>query len=302
MELRHLRYFVAIAEEQSFTRAAERLWIAQPGLSTQIRKLESELGVRLFDRHTRGVDLTQAGLVLLERARAALAAMEEVSATGRDVRGGVTGRVRVGVAAEAHCGRGAELLRRFAEERPGVELTVLEGYGGTLWRDLRAGRIDTLLAPAGHRAPDLKALELDSVALVVVVGVGHPLAGIGPIAAEELDGERIVITGHRDGAVFDQTVEGLLRELGIEPVFVPGPPGPALRAMGARSDAAVLTAVPDPFPSRAVARPLSPRRCLTFELLWRDEKPSPAVAEFIRLATASVSRARPARPAAAALM
>ena len=76
MELRHLRYFVAIAEERSFTRAAERLWVAQPGLSTQIRRLESELGVQLFERHTRGVDLTDAGELFLERARTALAAAD----------------------------------------------------------------------------------------------------------------------------------------------------------------------------------------------------------------------------------
>ena len=69
MELRHLRYFVAVAEERSFTRAAEKLWIAQPGLSTQIRRLEAELGIRLFERHTRGVNLTEAGELFLDRVR-----------------------------------------------------------------------------------------------------------------------------------------------------------------------------------------------------------------------------------------
>ena len=81
MELRHLRNFVAIAEERSFTRAAERLWVAQPGLSVQVKRLERELGVRLFDRHTRGVDLTDAGELFLERARIAVAAAEDALAT-----------------------------------------------------------------------------------------------------------------------------------------------------------------------------------------------------------------------------
>src|ERR1700750_955400 len=98
MEFRHLRYFVAIAEERSFTRAAERLWVAQPGLSTQIRKLEAELGVQLFERGTRGVDLTQAGKVFLERARVALAAAEAAGATGRDLKAGVMGTLRLGLA------------------------------------------------------------------------------------------------------------------------------------------------------------------------------------------------------------
>src|SRR3954463_16576288 len=86
MELRHLRYFVAIAEEGSFTGAAERLWVAQPGLSTQIRRLEAELGIKLFERQTRGGDPTEAGELFLERVRLALAAVETASATGRDRR------------------------------------------------------------------------------------------------------------------------------------------------------------------------------------------------------------------------
>src|SRR6185503_15448101 len=114
MELRHLRYFVAIAEEGSFTRAAERLWVAQPGLSSQIRRLESELGVRLFVRHTRGVDLTDAGELFLERARATLAAADVASATGSDLEAGVVGTVRLGLATEAPAPVTPSLLAAFA--------------------------------------------------------------------------------------------------------------------------------------------------------------------------------------------
>src|SRR6201995_930230 len=119
VELRHLRYFIAIAEEQSFTRAAERLWVAQPALSTQIRRLEAELGVQLFERHTRGADLTPAGELFLQRARLALAAVDVASATGRDLEAGVTGSVRLGVASEARWLPTSDLRRRFARARPG---------------------------------------------------------------------------------------------------------------------------------------------------------------------------------------
>src|SRR3954469_8689732 len=98
MELRHLRYFVAVAEEQSFTRAAERLWVAQPGLSTQIRRLEEELGVKLLERHARGVDLTDAGVLFLERARVALAAADDVRAVGSALASGVVGAIQLGIA------------------------------------------------------------------------------------------------------------------------------------------------------------------------------------------------------------
>jgi len=284
VELRHLRYFVAIAEERSFTRAAERLWVAQPGLSTQIRRLEAELGVQLFERHTRGVDITLAGELFLERARVALAAVDVAGATGRDLEDGVVGSVRLGIASEARWGPASALLHRFNRDRPGVELAVLEASGGTLWRDLRAGRLDAMVAPAGHGSPDLRSLELGFEPWVALVGIGHPLAGIGPIEAEELNGVLVAAPGHRDGAVFDRAIAGLLSELGAAAEIRAGAPSPAVYNAVAANEVVALTTSPDPLPAGVIPRRLEPARMLAFELLWRDEMPSPALAELISLA------------------
>jgi DNA-binding transcriptional LysR family regulator len=299
VELRHLRYFIAIAEERSFTGAAERLWVAQPGLSTQMRRLEAELGVQLFDRHPRGVDLTQAGELFLERARVAVSAAEVTLSTGRDLEAGVIGSLRLGLAAGARWPLASELLLRFARERPAVELTVVEAYGGTLWRDLRAGRLDALVAPTGHGSADLRTLELGYEDWVVLVGAGHPLAGIGPVDAEELQGERVAVTGHRDGAVLDRTVSALLAELGVAAHLVPGAQGPARHAAVAGNEAIVLTTEPDAVPSGVTVRRLEPRRTLAFELLWRDEVASPALSELISLAAGNVRRKASTRALAA---
>jgi DNA-binding transcriptional LysR family regulator len=299
VELRHLRYFIAIAEERSFTGAAERLWVAQPGLSTQMRRLEAELGVQLFDRHPRGIDLTRAGELFLERARAAMSAADIALATGRDLEAGVIGSLRLGLAAGARWSRASELLLRFGRERPGVELTVVEAYGGTLWRDLRAGRLDALVAPTGHGSADLTALELGHEDWVVLVGTGHPLAGIGSVDAEDLQGERIAVTGHRDGVVVDRSVSELLAGLGVAAQLVPGGQGPARHAAVAKNEAVVLTTAPDAVPSGVIVRRLEPRRALSFELLWRDEVTSPALSELISVAAASVRRPSSTRPLAA---
>jgi len=287
MELRHLRYFVAIAEERSFTRAAERLWVAQPGLSTQIRRLEGELGVQLFERHTRGVDLTPAGELFLERARLTLAAADAAGATGRDLHAGASGTLRLGIATEARSRQAPLLLQRFAEERAGVELTVLEGYAGTLWRDLRDGRLDGLIAPTGVGAVDLRSLQLGVESWMLLVGTGHRLAGAGALAAEELEGERITVTGHRDGAGHDRAIEQLLDDLDIAAVLVPGAPEPALQAAIAEG-ALALTTAPALFGAGVTARALEPTRALGFELLWRDETPSPALDAFIHIAGSCV--------------
>jgi DNA-binding transcriptional LysR family regulator len=301
MELRQLRYFIAIAEERSFTRASERLWVAQPGLSTQIRRLEAELGVKLFDRHTRGVDLTNAGAVFLERARAAMSAVEAAGATARDLESGVVGTLRLGLATVARWPRTSATLERFTRDRDGVELTLIEGYGGTLWRDLRDGRLDALIASSTFASPDLRKLELGAEPWVVLMGESHRLAGTGPLHAQDLHGERIAVTAHRDGAGHDREVASLLGALGVTVALVRGAPGPAVYRAVSAGDTLALTTAPEALPPGLLVRPIDPRRLLPFELLWRDETPSAALREFIRITAEFVDQASAKRRALSAV-
>jgi DNA-binding transcriptional LysR family regulator len=291
MELRHLRYFVAIAEEGSFTRAAERLWVAQPGLSTQIRRLEKELGVQLFDRHTRGVDLTVAGELLLERARVALAAAEAAAATGANIRDGVSGALRVGLSSGPGWEYTPQLLKRFARERAGVELTVLEGPGGALWRDLRDRRLDVVIAPSMLGSVDVRSLALGVEPWVLLVGAPHRLSDDGPLGWNELDGQQLAISGHRDDRIYDRAVCELLEELDVTAALVRCGPGPALGAAVACGDALVLTTAPASLAPGVIVRPLEPGRTLAFELLWREETPSPALEQLIAIAHRVISSA-----------
>ena len=299
MELRHLRYFVAIAEERSFTRAAERLWVAQPGLSTQIRRLESELGVQLFDRHTRGVDLTDAGEVFLERARTALAAADAARSTGHDLEEGLVGSVRLGIVTGAGWPGTSTLLGQFGRERPAVELTVVESYGGTLLRDLRDGRLDAMIAPSAFGSADLPRVRLGREPWLVLAGPGHRLAGAGPVAAPELEGERFVVTGHRDGAAYDRFVADHLAALGVTAALERGGPGPAMLAAVAAGEALVLTTTPDAAIGSVVARAIHPVRRVGFALLRRDETPTPALDQLIRCAEGRAGVPRPVLAAVA---
>jgi DNA-binding transcriptional LysR family regulator len=299
MELRHLRYFVAIAEERSFTRAAERLWVAQPGLSTQIRRLESELGVQLFDRHTRGVDLTDAGELLLERARTALAAADAAGSTGRDLEEGLVGSVRLGIVSGAGWPGTLALLGSFGGERPAVELTVVESYAGTLLRDLRDGRLDAMIAPSAFGSADLPRVRLGREPWLVLAGPGHRLAGAGPVAAPELEGERFVVTGHRDGAAYDRFVADHLAALGVTAALERGGPGPAMLAAVAAGEALVLTTTPDAAIGSVVARAIHPVRRVGFALLRRDETPTPALDQLIRCAEGRAGMPRPVLAAVA---
>lgn len=292
MELRHLRYFVAIAEEGSFTRAAERLWVAQPGLSTQIRRLESELGIRLFERHTRGVELTDAGELFLERARTVLTAAEAARRIGGDLETGVVGTVRLGLASVPSWRPSPALLEHFTHARPNIEILLEESYGGALTRDLRDGRLDAMLAPSLFSAPEFESIPLGSQPWMVLAGGAHPLATDGPISAAELGGREFVVTGHRDGASYDRAVGDTLSALGVEPLLRGGGPGPAFLAAVADGSALALTTVPATLERGIVARPLFPVRALGFGLYCRPDKATPALHALIELVNCRPSSER----------
>jgi DNA-binding transcriptional LysR family regulator len=159
-------------------------------------------------------------------------------------------------------------------------------------RDLRDGRLDAVVAPSEFGSADLRSLRLDSEPWVVLVGLGHRLALPGPIGPDELHGEPIVMTGHRDGAGHDRAVAELLRSLGVDPVLQRGGPGPALYAAVVAGDAVALTTRAAATGRELLVRPLEPARHVRFALLSRDETPAPALGELLRAARAGVEPPR----------
>jgi DNA-binding transcriptional LysR family regulator len=248
----------------------------------------------LFRRHTRGVDLTGAGELFLERARAALTAAEHARATGDDLQAGRVGSIRLGLTSAAGWSRAPELLAAFAAARPDVELSVVEAAGGALLRDLRDGRLDAILAPAILGSAELHRLHLGPAPWLVLAGAGHRLAaGHGPVAVDELEAEAILVTGQRDSAAYDRVVAETLSALGVRPELRRGGTGPALFAAVAGGEALALTTSPGVASWGMVARPLDPGRSIDFALLWREPAPAPALSRFIDTAAALAEPARP---------
>src|SRR4051794_29457957 len=176
MELHQLAYVVAVAEEGSFTRAAAREHVAQPGVSAQVRRLEAELGQPLFDRGPGAVTLTAAGEAVLPFARAALAGAAGVRAAVDELAGLIRGRVAVGVVPSVG-GRLADPLAAFHAEHPGVEVTLVEDTSDALLDGVRTGRLDLALAGVAGDAPaGLATATVSDEELVAAVAPDHRLA------------------------------------------------------------------------------------------------------------------------------
>ncbi|MFI5608552.1 LysR family transcriptional regulator [Amycolatopsis sp. NPDC051903] len=193
MELHQLEYFVAVAEEANFTRAAARMHVAQPGVSAQIRRLERELGQPLFDRSGRAVRLTDVGEAALPHARAALAAVAAVRETVAEHEGLVRGQVAMGMVTSAGPVALPDFLAGFAERYPGVEITLGEANSDVMVDALRDGQLDVAVIGLADGVPAGLATQvvLDE-ALVAVVAPSDVLADRTEVTLAQLS-ERSLI-------------------------------------------------------------------------------------------------------------
>ena len=195
MELRHLEYFVAVAEELSFTRASRRLHVVQSGVSSAIQGLERELGAALFDRDRHRVTLTEAGRALLPEARATLAAAQAAADAVAETTAGLRGALSIGTMISTGPVGLPVLLGRFHEQHPGVlvKLRVMPGGSAELAREVISGGLDlALLSLPGEAPAGLAVRPLAQEPLALICAAKHPLASVESVPLETLAEEAFI--------------------------------------------------------------------------------------------------------------
>ncbi|KWV52573.1 hypothetical protein AS156_10275 [Bradyrhizobium macuxiense] len=291
MGLRHLRYFVAIGEELNFTRAAERLHIAQPPLSQQIRQLEEELGVTLLQRNSRPVRRTEAGELFLARARVLLASLDDAVADTRRVGRGQAGKLAIGFVGSAMFAGLPDIVGAYRDEHPDVALVLDEMLAADIAEALRRRRIDVGIArPALLPEAGLAQRLILEEPYVAALPRAHPLAARSDIALGELSDDAFVLYPARPEPSVTSLIVTACQAAGFTPrlaqevlhlqtaigliaagVGVSLVPKAAARAQSGRGVAYV------PLTAPAVVAPLT--------IAWREEDASPAVQRLLEIAT-----------------
>jgi len=218
MDLRHLRYFLAVAEERHFTRAAEKLGIQQPPLSQQIRQLEDELGTKLFHRLTRGVELTGSGTFLMQEARQILDHVERTKAAVQSLGRGTSGHIRVGFSNASYFNPVvSQVIHDYRERYPEVVLTPVQSVTASLVQSLHNAEVDV----AFLRAPfDEEGLGSDLIVeepLVAVIPAGHPLAGNTGLELASLAKESFLLFPRSTSPGFYDSIIGACQNAGFSP-------------------------------------------------------------------------------------
>lgn len=217
IDLRHLRYFVAVAEELSFSRAAERLHITQPALSESIRELEAHLGADLFVRSSRHVSLTWPGTVLLDEARRILRMVQEASALARDAAAGDKAVLRVGVVDDHQPGIVSKALARVRHLLPELRLALYDLPTALQLQAIRDGRLDVGLIIGPVAAEGVVAETLWTEPLVAALPLEHPQAKGSSLALTDLQQEAMILPDPAVSPGYHARVLDLCRVAGFTP-------------------------------------------------------------------------------------
>ena len=289
MDLRQLRYLVALAEERHFTRAAAREHIAQPALSQQIRRLEEEVGLALVERTTRHVTITEAGELLVARARRILSEVDAARTELQGLRGIQTGHVTVGAMHTMGPVDVSLALAIFHGRHPGVELTVREMSSEELAEMLRVDELDLAFLSVTERIEShgLGLHQLVSEELVVILPCDHRLGGRETLRMAELADEQFI--SYRDGSRLRELLISAGQQAGFEPqVKLESNESQRIRRLVARGMGVAILPRSDadrPEGEFVVARLTDPALTRDITLAWREgRRHTPAAAEFIELA------------------
>jgi LysR family transcriptional regulator, transcription activator of glutamate synthase operon len=299
MELRQLRYLVALAEERHFTRAAAREHIAQPALSQQIRRLEDEIGLPLVQRTTRRVVITEAGEFLVARARRILSEVDAAHSEMERLRGVQTGHVTVGAMHTMGPVDVALVLAIFYERHPDVELTVREQSSEELAEMLRVDELDLAFLSVTERIEShgLGLHQLVSEELVVVLPREHRLGKRRRVRIAELADDEFI--SFREGSRLRELLVSAGRQAGFEPrVKLESNESQRIRRLVARGLGVAILPRSDaegPGADVALATLIEPALTRDITLAWREgRRQAPAAAEFLELARATFADLQPA--------
>jgi DNA-binding transcriptional LysR family regulator len=220
MELRHLRYFVAVAEELHFSRAAERLHVAQPAVSEQVRKLEQELGVRLLNRTKRTASLTEAGAALLVEARRVLQQVELARLATHEARDRVANRLRIGYTPASLPISVPRALRQLAASMKGLETILEAGFGMEMLAAVRDERLDAAIVSLPAPTAGLRTTPLGYERAVAALPVSHRHAAQPAIRLAQVAPERIVLLPREASRPFYDAVIAACQDAGLSPSLV----------------------------------------------------------------------------------
>lgn len=289
MELRHLRYFLAVAEEGHFGRAAEKLNIVQPALSMQIKALEAELGGALFIRTSRRVELTEAGVLLLTEARRTLEQAEHTRQTVERAMRGETGRVRVGFAGNAiFSGKLIADLRLFRQRFPDAELMIQEVGPQEQVEAILAGQMDIGYTPVHSNltALDIAVRRIGDWDILVAMTDDHPLAQHEELTMDMLAGQPLVLYDAHD--VHEHLYITLMQKLG-ERCHIAYRSGSTLSILAMAATGLGLAPIPAPLqqvaiPGLVYRRLNEPDLTANLVIVSRKHEPSEAVKAYLSLA------------------